>query len=177
MTMDSSERMRLPAILEICAMKSMIAVVFGVMVTAFVGTAVGRGPNSGDKPPLVVSGYVTRIDLKKKDLTVHGSEVTPAGTPQKSTAHSSFQEPGGGRGGGGSRGGASGGRGGGAGRGNRAPEEAAQDFSVKVSPDTMIQTDKGALTLNDLRVQDYVVVLGTLKGKSINASSISVSIR
>jgi hypothetical protein len=33
------------------------------------------------------------------------------------------------------------------------------------------------MTLNDLSVQDYVVVLGTSKGKSINASSISVSIR
>jgi hypothetical protein len=106
--------------------------------------------------------WVRTPDLKKKELTVHGTEVTPAGSPQKFTADSSFQAPGGGRGGG---------------RGGRTPEEAAQDFSVKVSPDTMIQTEKGALTLNDLRVQDYVVVLGTSKGKSINASSISVSLR
>jgi hypothetical protein len=40
----------------------------------------------------------------------------------------------------------------------------------------MIQTDKGMLTLNDLRVQDYVVVLGVAKGKGINATSISVTI-
>ena len=41
----------------------------------------------------------------------------------------------------------------------------------------MIQTETSTLTLNDLRVQDYVVVLGTSKGKGIVATSISVSIR
>jgi len=157
-------------------MKSIFTIAFGLLVTAFVGTAVALASDTGDKPPFVVSGYVTKIDLKKKELTVHGTEVTPAGTPQKFTVGRSFQAPGGARGGGG-RGGPSGGRDGGTGRGSRTPGEADQDFSIKVSPDTMIQTEKGAMTLNDLRVQDYVVVLGTSKGKSINASSISVSIR
>jgi hypothetical protein len=160
-------------------MKFILNIVSGLMVTTFIGIAVPmrlEAVGDGDKPPLVVSGYVTKIDLKKKELTVHGTEVNPAAPAQKFTAASSLQAPGGGRGGGG-RGGSSGGRGGGGGRGSRTPEEADQDFSVKVGPDTMIQTEKGSLTLNDLRVQDYVLVLGTLKGKSINATSISVTLR
>jgi hypothetical protein len=160
-------------------MKLILTIVCGLAVTASIGFAASLGleaADTGDKTPFVISGYVTKIDLKKKDLTVHGTEVTPPAQPQKFAAAGSFQAPGGGHGGGG-RGGASGGRGGGSGRGNRTPEEAARDFSVHAGPDTMIQTDKGALTLNDLRVQDYVVVLGDSKGKTINASSISVSIR
>jgi hypothetical protein len=153
-------------------MKFILNIVSGLMVTTFIGIAVPmrlEAVGDGDKPPLVVSGYVTKIDLKKKELTVHGTEVNPAAPAQKFTAASSLQAPGGGRGGGG--------RGGGTGRGTRAPEDADRDFSVNVSSDTMIQTDKGSLTLNDLRVQDYVLVLGTSKGKSINATSISVTIR
>jgi hypothetical protein len=160
-------------------MKFILTIVCGLLVAASIGAPAVLGLGSidtGDKIPIVVSGYLTKVELKKKELTVHGTEVTPGGTTQKFTSASSFQAPGGGRGGGG-RGGSSGGRGGGDGRGSRTPEEAAQDFSVKVSSDTIIQTEKGALTLNDLRVQDYVVVLGTSKGKSINASSILVSIR
>jgi hypothetical protein len=159
-------------------MKFIFTVICGLLVTTSIWIAAPLGleaMDTGDKPPVVVSGYVIKIDLKKKELTVHGTEVTPAASPQKFTAASSFQAPGGGHGGGG-RGGAGGSRGGGGGRGSRTPEEAAQDFSVKVNSDTMIQTEKGSLTLNDLRVQDYVLVLGTSKGKSINASSISVSI-
>ena len=159
--------------------KLILTIVCGLVVTTSIGIAASLGleaADSDDKIPIVVSGYVTKIDLKKKELTVHGTEVTPPTQPQKFTEAGSSQAPGGGHGGGG-RGGTSGGRGGGAGRGNRTSEEAARDFSIRVGPDTMIQTDKGALTLNDLRVQDYVVVLGNSKGKSINASSISVSIR
>lgn len=160
-------------------MKFIFITVCSLLVTTLVWIAVPlrlEAVDTDDKTPIVVSGYVSKIDLKKKELTVHGTEVTPAAQPQKFTAASSFQAPGGGHGGGG-RGGSSGGRGGGAGRGSRTPEEAARDFNVNVGPETVIQTDKGALTLNDLRVQDYVVVLGTSKGKGINASSISVSIR
>jgi hypothetical protein len=163
-------------------MKFILNIVCGLLVTTSIGIAASmrlEAADTGDKPPLVVSGYVTKIDLKKKEMTVHGTEVIPAGTPQKFTEARSLQAPGGGRGGGG-RGGSSGGRGGGGGgggRGSRTPEEADQDFSVKVGPDTMIQTEKGSLTLNDLRVQDYVLVLGTSKGKSINATSISVTLR
>ncbi len=157
-------------------MKSILINVCSLLVTSSIwfGAPLGlEAVDTGDKLPIVVSGYVSKIDLKKKELTVHGAEVTPAAQPQKFTAASSYQAPGGGHGGGG-RGG---GRGGGAGRGSRTPEEAARDFNVNVGTETVIQTDKGALTLNDLRVQDYVVVLGTSKGKGINASSISVSIR
>jgi hypothetical protein len=160
-------------------MKFILNIVCGLLVTTSIGIAASmrlEAADTGDKPPLVVSGYVTKIDLKKKEMTVHGTEVIPAGTPQKFTEASSLQAPGGGRGGGG-RGGSSGGRGGGGGRGSRTPEEADQDFSVKVGTDTMIETEKGSLTLNDLRVQDYVLVLGILKGKSINATSISVTLR
>lgn len=160
-------------------MKFILNIVCGLIVTTLIGIAVPmrlEAVGDGDKPPLVVSGYVTKIDLKKKELTVHGTEVHPAAPAQKFTEASSLQAPGGGRGGSG-RGGSSGGRGGGGGRGGRTPEEADQDFSVKVGPDTMIQTEKGSLTLNDLRVQDYVLVLGTSKGKSINATSISVTLR
>ena len=160
-------------------MKFILNIVCGLLVTASIGIPASmrlEAADTGDKPPLVVSGYVTKIDLKKKEMTVHGTEVRPAGTPQKFTEASNLQAPGGSRGGGG-RGGSSGGRGGGGGRGSRTPEEADQDFSVKVGPDTMIQTEKGSLTLNDLRVQDYVLVLGTSKGKSINATSISVTLR
>jgi hypothetical protein len=157
-------------------MKFILTIVCGLMVTASIGIAASLGLDTGDKPPLVVSGYVIKIDLKKKELTVRGTEVNPAAPAQKVTAASSLQAPGGGRGGGG-RGGSSGGRGGGGGRGSRTPEEAEQDFSVKVGPETMLETEKGSLTLNDLRVQDYVLVLGTSKGKSINATSISVTLR
>jgi hypothetical protein len=160
-------------------MKFILIKFFGLLLIASIWIAVPLSLEAGDtddKVPLVVSGYVTKIDLRKKELTVHGTEVAPATSPQKFTAASNFQAPGGGHGGGG-RGGSSGGRGGGGGRGGRTPEEAAQDFSVKVGPDTTIQTEKGAMTLNDLRVQDYVVVLGASKGKTINATSISVSIR
>jgi hypothetical protein len=160
-------------------MKFILNIVCGLLVTTSIGIATSvrlEAVDTGDKPPLVVSGYVTKVDLKKKELTVHGTEVNPAAPAQKFTAASSLQAPGGGRGGGG-RGGSSGGRGGGTGRGTRAPEDADRDFSVNVSSDTMIQTDKGSLTLNDLRVQDYVLVLGILKGKSINATSISVTLR
>jgi hypothetical protein len=157
-------------------MKFILTIFCGMLVTAsiWIASPLRLQAADGDKPPIVVSGYVTKIDLKKKELTVHGSEVVPAGQPQKFTDTRSFQAPGGGRGGGGRGGGA--GRGGGGGRGSRTPEEAAQDFSVNVTADTMIQTDKGMLTLNDLRVQDYVVVLGVAKGKGINATSISVTI-
>src|SRR4051812_20411867 len=103
-------------------MKFILSIAFGLMFTSFVGTTAALGSDNGDKPPLVVSGYVIKIDLKKKELTVHGTEVTPAGTPQKFTEGRSFQAPGGGRGGGG-RGGSSGGRDGGAGRGSRTPGE------------------------------------------------------
>ena len=159
-------------------MKFILTTLCGLLVTASIGIAVPVGlevTDGGDKDPIVVSGYVTKIDLKKQELTVHGTEATPGTLPQRFTAASSFQAPGGGRGGGG-RGGSSGGRGGGAGRGN-APEETARDFSINVGPDTMIQTEKSTMTFNDLRIQDYVLVLGTLKGKAINATLISVSIR
>ena len=151
-------------------MKSILAILCGLLVTSSVGIGVPLSlevPDGDGKDLIVVSGYVTKIDLKKQELTVHGAEATPATLPQKFTAVSSLQAPGAGRGGG---------RGGGAGRGNR-PEEAARDFSVNVGPDTMIQTEKSTMTLNDLRIQDYVLVLGTSKGKSINATSISVSLR
>jgi hypothetical protein len=151
-------------------MKSILAILCGLLVTSSVGIGVPLSlevPDGGGKDLIVVSGYVTKIDLKKQELTVHGAEATPATLPQKFTPVSGLQAPGGGRGGG---------RGGGAGRGNR-PEEAARDFSVNVGPDTMIQTEKSTMTLNDLRIQDYVLVLGTSKGKSINATSISVSLR
>jgi len=152
-------------------MKSILAILCGLLVTSSVGIGVPLSlevPDGGGKDLIVVSGYVTKIDLKKQELTVHGAEATPATLPQKFNPVSGLQAPGGGRGGGG--------RGGGAGRGTR-PEEAARDFSVNVGPDTMIQTEKSTMTLNDLRIQDYVLVLGTSKGKSINATSISVSLR
>jgi hypothetical protein len=156
-------------------MKFILTIVCSLLATTSIGIAVSHslGGADGDKIPIVISGYVTKIDLKKKELTVNGTEVTPAGQPQKFSAVDSFQAPGGGRGGGG-RGGSGGGRGGG-GRGTAAA--AARDFSINVASDTIIETEMGKLTLNDLRVQDYVVVLGNPKGKSINATSITVSIR
>jgi hypothetical protein len=160
-------------------MKFIFTIVCGLLVTAAIWIAAPlrlESADTGDKSPVVVSGYLTKIDLKKKELTVRGTEVAPASQSQKFTAASSFQGHAGGRGGGG-RGGSSGGRGGGSGSGSKTPEEAARDFSVNVTPDTVIQTDKNSLTLSDLRVQDYVVVLGTSKGKGINATSISVTIR
>ena len=136
-------------------MKFILTIAFVLMVTVSAGVAASRSPegaDNGDKIPKVISGYITKIDLKKKELTVNGTEVTPASQPQKFTASESFQAPGGGHGGGG-RGGSSGGRGGGGGRG-RGSAEASQDFSINIASDTIIETEKGALTLNDLRVQD-----------------------
>ena len=89
----------------------------------------------------MVSGYVSKIDLKKKELTVHGAEVTPAAQPQKFTAASSYQAPGGGHGGGG-RGQVAG-----------AAEPGAEAEPLKRRPgisasmsvtETVIQTDKGS---------------------------------
>jgi hypothetical protein len=160
-------------------MKFIFIAVCGLLVTASIWIANPlhlEAVETGDKSPLVVSGYITKIDLKKKELTVRGTEISPAAPTPKFTAVRSFQGPGGGHGGGG-RGGASGGRGGGGGHGSRTPEEEQRDFSVNVSSDTMIQSEKSTLMLNELRVQDYVVVLGTSKGKGINATSISVSLR
>ena len=156
-------------------MKFILTILCGLLATVSIGIAASHsleGTDKGDKIPKVISGYITKIDLKKKELTVNGMEVTPAGQPQKFTAPVGVQGTGGGRGGG--RGGASGGRGEG---GGRTPEEAAQDFNVNVTSETIIETEKSTMTLNDLRVQDYVVVLGNPKGKSINATSITVSIR
>ena len=158
--------------------KFILTMTCGLLATASLAIAAAWSPgaeSSEDKIPTVISGYVTKIDLKKKELTVHGTEVTPPDQTQKFTAAKSFQAPGGGRGGG--RGGGSGGRGGAGGRGNGTPAQAEQDFSVNVNSDTIIETEKSTMTLNDLRVQDYVVVLGKSKGKNINASSITVSIR
>jgi hypothetical protein len=159
-------------------MKFILTFACVLLATVSIGIAASLNPEGtdGDKIPIVISGYLTKIDVKKKELTVNGTEVTPAGQPQKFTAEiGAGVQSGGGRGGGGRGGGGRGG--GGGGRGGRGSEEAARDFSVNVTSDTVIETEKGTLTLNDLRVQDYVVVLGNPKGKSINATSITVSIR
>ena len=154
-------------------MKSILTIGCGLLAAASVAIAASRSlevADGGDKIPVVISGYVTKIDLKKKELMVHGTEVNPAALPQK------FQAPGGGRGGGG-RGGSPGGRGGGGGHGSQSPEEVARDFTINVTPDTLIETEKSRLTLADLALQDYVVVLGNPKGRNINATSITVSNR
>jgi hypothetical protein len=88
-------------------MKFILTMICGLLVTTSIWIAAPLGleaMDTGDKPPVVVSGYVTKIDLKKKELTVHGTEVTPA-QPQKFTAASSLQAPRGGHGGGGRGGG------------------------------------------------------------------------
>jgi hypothetical protein len=155
-------------------MKFILTIVCGVLLTASIWIVTPLRMNAldvGDKtPPLVESGYISKVDLKKKVLTVHGSVVSPGAQPQnfKGEAASSFQAPGGGRGGGG--------RGRGGGRGGGTPEEELRSFSVYVHPDTVIQNDKDPLTLDELRVQDYVVVLGTAKGKSINVDATSISV-
>ena len=160
-------------------MKFILSIICGVLLTASIWIFTPLRMNAldvGDKTPLVESGYISKVDLKKKVLTVHGSVISPGAQPQKfkGEAASSFQAPGGGRGGG-SRGGG-GGRGRGGGRGGGTPEEELRNFSVYVHPDTVIQTEKDRLTLDELRVQDYVVVLGTAKGKSINVDATSISV-
>lgn len=154
-------------------MKFILTIVCGVMLTASIWIVTPLRMNAldvGDKTPLVESGYISKVDLKKKVLTVHGSVISPGAQPQKfkGESDSSSQAPGGGRGGGG--------RGRGAGRGGGTPEEELRNFSVYVHPDTVIQNDKDPLTLDELRVQDYVVVLGTAKGKSINVDATSISV-
>jgi len=156
-------------------MRFKLTIVCGLLVAASIGIAASRSlqaADDGDKTPVVISGYITKIDLKKKELLVHGTEANPAAGSQK------FQGPGGGHGGGG-RGGSSGGRGGGGGNGHgsHSPDEAARDFTINVTPDTLIETEKSALTLTDLALQDYVVVLGNPKGRNFNATSITVSNR
>jgi hypothetical protein len=177
-------------------MKFSLAVICGVfLASALMVVAAGRNETpagSDDKAPLVESGYISKIDLKKKMLTVHGYVIalpddvpaqksgSPDGSRSGNTSNTkgyNFQAPGGGGRGGGGRGGSPAGRGGG--RGAPNPDEALRDFSVYVHPDTSIQDEKNTIMLSDLKVEDYVVVLGTPKGKSINvdASSISVSNR
>jgi hypothetical protein len=60
---------------------------------------------------------------------------------------------------------------------SQSPEEVARDFTINVTPDTLIETEKSRLALNDVALQDYVVVLGNPKGRNINATSITVSNR
>jgi len=143
-------------------MKYILSMVCGLLAMTSIGIAAsrsGEGTNTGEKIPIVISGYVTKIELKKNELMVHGTEVNPAAPPAK------FQARGAGRGGGGG------------GRGSHTPDEAMRDFTVNVTSDTILETEKSKLTLNDLAVQDYVVILANPKGKSIIALSITVSNR
>src|SRR6516165_9771733 len=94
-------------------MKFILTFACVLLATVSIGIAASLNPEGtdGDKIPIVISGYLTKIDVKKKELTVNGTEVTPPGQTQKFTAAiGAGVQSGGGRGGGGRGGGGSGGR-------------------------------------------------------------------
>jgi len=138
-------------------------------------------------PPVVESGYITKIDVKKKVLTVEGFlKSVPADIPG--------QKPGSTRPGitvttGESRGNSTGlnsvaGKDAQSGKNETsiaidgAKPERIREFKVYIAADTIIQQGTTALEFKELSVKDYVMVVGTAKGKTdVVAHSIAVSAR
>lgn len=115
------------------------------------------------KPQILESGVITKIDLKKMMITVHGVSFS---FPEVAPGQSSGAP--GGRGGRGNRDG---------GDGGDSNENTPRDMKIYVSADTFIEKDKTMLKLEDLKEAAEVTVIGTSKGKSgdIDAFSISVT--
>jgi len=132
-------------------MKNSLVAIFGFVLASAVVLGVTQ---NGDKAPLVESGVISKIDLPKKILTVRGNvNSLPEQLPGQRSGN----------------------------RGNRGAGvpsaiEDLREFKVYVTADTVIQKDKTTLTLMDLRVNDYVMVVGNKKGKSSNVDATSISV-
>jgi hypothetical protein len=145
-----------------------------------------------DKAPVVESGYITKINLKNNVLTVRGyvgslPAEPPAAKPgDQGAAGRSGGNPGGRRSGGSPAAEPCAGRASGsnARRGPNVPVGGSsptplRDFKVYVRADTAIQEGKTVLGLKELKIDDFVMVVGVPKGNAIDldAASISVSFR
>jgi len=147
-----------------------------------------RGQDPADKaPPVVESGYITKIDVKKKVLTVEGFvKSVPADIPdqkpgskrpsvQVSTSEAPVNSVGGHTAGNSE---AKGGKNETSVAIDGAKPERVREFKVYIGADTIIQQGTTALELKELSVKDYVMVVGTSKGKTdVVAHSIAVSAR
>jgi len=167
------------AILALCALAFIPA------IPASAGAGVQEPAEKA--PPVVESGYITKIDVKKKVLTVEGFvRSVPADIPG--------QKPGSTRPGiqvtaGESRGNPVGinsvaGKEAQSGKNETsvaidgAKPERIREFKVYLAADTIIQQGTTALEFKELSVKDYVMVVGTAKGKTdVVAHSIAVSAR
>src|SRR5882724_712383 len=111
-----------------------------------------KSAKDDDKEQLVEAGYITKLDLKKKVLSLRGYVSTLPAPNSTPTA--------GGRGGENGRGRNAGGAGG---------QEAAdpfRGFKIYFASNTIVQKGATTLTLMDLKVNDFVMIVGNRRGKS-----------
>jgi len=141
-----------------------------------------QGQDPAGKAPVVESGYITKIDLKKKVLTVQGYiQSLPADIPGQKPGSSrtgvqlSVEE---------GRGNSAAGKNVQTGKNETsaaidgAKPERIREFKVYIGSNTIIQQGTTALELKELSVKDYVMVVGAPKGKvDVVAASIAVSAR
>jgi hypothetical protein len=159
-----------------------------LFVSAYPLNAGSPGQDPAAKaPPVVESGYITKIDVKKKVLTVQGFvKAIPADIPgQKPGSTRPGIQVTAAEGSGNSVGGNSvGGKDSQSGKNvtsvaiDGAKPEPIREFKVYIVANTIIQQGATPLDLKELSVKDYVMVVGASKGKTdVVAASIAVSAR
>jgi len=118
-----------------------------------------KSAKDDDKEQLVEAGYITKLDLKKKVLSLRGYVSTlpaPNSTPTP------------------------GGRGGENGRGRNAgsPETADpfRGFKIYFASNTVVQKGATTLTLMDLKLNDFVMIVGNRRGKSDDMDATSIMV-
>jgi hypothetical protein len=142
---------------------------------------------SAPESKFLTIGDVSKIDLKKKFITIKDAtsyDITQlSGSGGNSAGSGGGGRGGGGRGGGG-RGGGGGGRGGGrrgaGGEGGGVPSgprvpsaPIPTEFKVKVSAQTPIRDGNNEIKIDDLKIGDRIQVISMKGGSKLNASEIN----
>jgi len=113
-----------------------------------------------DKAQLVEAGYITKLDLKKNVLSLRGYVSTLPEEPA------------------GQRSGEGNGRGG---RGRNVSSASSQEvadpfrtFKIYFTANTIVQKGTAKLTVMDLKVNDFVMIVGNRRGKSDDLDATSI---